>query len=327
MKFLVTGATGFVGSWLTRFLLESGNEVRVLHRSHSDLRELEGLKLDHCIGDVTDRDSVLRATKDIHSVFHLAGLVGYSRSMRENMELVNIRGTQNILEACQANPVKRIVHFSSVVAVGASFDGKIPLNENSPYNIQHLDLGYFETKHTAEQMVSAAVKSGLVDAVILNPATIYGPGDARKGSRKTQLKVAKGKFPFYTSGGVSVVAIQDVVKAAYTAWESGRSGERYILAGDNILIKDLFSMIAGLAGVKAPRIYLPNPIVKAIGRVGDILEKVGKKGPLNSETAWTAILYHWFDHSKAKKELGFSPMPAHQAVAQSVEWSQKNGLL
>lgn len=327
MKILVTGATGFVGGWLVKELSLQGHSIKILARKNSDLSGLEGSKYELHVGDVTDRSSVAHAIQGCDTVFHLAGVVGYSKAQRSLMEKVNVEGTHNVLEAIRSHPIQRLVHMSSVVAIGASFDGKTPLNESSEYNVEHLDLGYFETKRKAEILVKSYVKEGHVDAVILNPSTIYGAGDAKKGSRKVQLKVARGKFPFYTSGGVNVIAVEDVVKGLISAWERGQTGERYILAGENIRIKTLFEWIAAAAGVKPPHIYLPGPLVHLIGKVGDQLERAGKKGPLNSENAWTSLLYHWFDNSKARSELGLNPRPSRQAVEASVHWVKEQGLL
>lgn len=327
MKVLVTGATGFLGGWLVRRLLDEGYEVRIIKRSGSRLDELEGLPLDIAIGDVTDAKSLVEACKGVDSVFHLAGLIAYSRAQREAMERVNIGGTANVLNACRETGVRRLLYLSSVVAIGASFDGKVPLTEESPYNVAHLDLGYFETKHKAELLVSEAAHQGQVDAVMINPSTIYGPADAKKGSRRVQIKVAQGKFPFYPPGGVNVVAVEDVVDCIMAGWKKGRTGERYIVSGENLLLKEVFEMIAHEAGVKAPTIALPRPLIFAVGKIGDALEGIGKKGPLNSENAWTSVLYHWFDASKAKRELGLNPKPASHAIAQSVRWMKDNGLL
>jgi len=326
MAVLVTGATGFVGSWLVRELLKRGEEVRVLHRPSSSLEELQGLNFVSRLGDVTDLDSLRDAVIGVDTVFHLAGVVGYSRAMRRLMEDVNVGGTKKVLEAMQQTPRPKLVYMSSVVAVGASYDRTV-LNENSPFNVHSLDLGYFETKKAAEDLVLDACRRGRVEAVILNPSTIYGAGDAKKGSRKTQVKVAQGKFPFYTTGGVSIVSVHDVVAAILRAREAGRIGERYILSGDNITIEALFKKIAAIAGVKSPSIHLPNLVVRAIGKVGDGLEAVGKKGPINTENAWTSTLFHWFDHTKARRELGFKPRPADEALRESVEWMREHGYL
>jgi dihydroflavonol-4-reductase len=327
MKVLVTGATGFLGGWLVRRLAQDGLDVRIIKRPKTSLDELADLqKLEVFPGDVTDLESLQKATKDVDSVFHLAGLIAYTRAQRAAMENVNVQGTANVLQACAENSVRRLLHLSSVTAIGASFDGRQPLNENSPYNLEKLNLGYFETKRKAEELVRKATQAGRVDAVIINPSTIYGPGDAKKGSRSTQLKVARGKFPFYTSGGVNVVSIEDAVHCIVEGWRVGRTGERYIVAGQNLTIKELFEVIASEAGVQAPRYHLPTPAVHLLGKIGDLMEAIGKKGPISSENAWTSTLYHWFDSSKAQRELGLKPRPAREAIRASVAWIKANGL-
>jgi dihydroflavonol-4-reductase len=325
MKVLVTGATGFLGAWLVKRLLAEGHDVRIIKRANSSLEELEGLKLDIVAGDVTDPASLMSACRGVDTVFHLAGLIGYSRSQREAMHTVNVIGTRNVIDACRACDVRKLVHLSSVVAIGASFD-RVPLNEASPYNIAHLRLGYFDTKHEAEALVRSAVLSGKLDAVMINPSTIYGPADAKKGSRGVQLKVAQGRFPLYPPGGVSIVSVDDVIDAIIAVWQKGKPAERYIVSGENLLLKDVFEQIAAISGVKPPAYPLPKPAIFALGKIGDTLEKFGKKGPLNSETAWTSTLYHWFDNSKAQRELGLKFKPASYALEQSVRWMKDHSL-
>ena len=325
-KVLVTGATGFLGNWLVKRLVHDGHHVRILKRASTPLEELEALSIEVATGDVTHLESVEKACVGVDTVFHLAGLIAYSRAQRDAMDKVNIGGTANVLQACEKNQVRRLIYLSSVVAIGASFDGK-PMNEDSDYNVAHLNLGYFETKHLAEALVKHAVDHGKIDAVMINPSTIYGPGDSKKGSRGVQLKVARGQFPFYPSGGVNIVSVDDVVDCIIAAWERGRKGERYIVSGENLLIHEAFDLIAKASGVKAPTFPLPNALIHLIGKIGDTMEKFGKKGPLTSENAWTSTLYHWFDSSKAQREFGFKPKPASYAIEQSVNWSRENGLL
>lgn len=327
MKVLVTGATGFLGGWLARRLLDEGHEVRIIARPKSDFEQIKDLPLDVQPGDVTDPSGLNAACRNVDTVFHLAGLVAYSRAQRPAMEKVNVQGTANVIAACKANGVRKLVHLSSVTAIGAGFTKEEILNEDSPYNIAHLHLGYFDTKHQAENLVKDAVNRNELDAVIINPSTIYGPADAKKGSRNVQLKVARGKFPFYPPGGVSVVAVEDVIEAIVAAWNRGRTGERYIVSGENLLIKDVFDIIAAEAGVKPPSIALPRSAIFTLGKVGDLLERIGKKGPLNTENAWTSVLYHWFDSSKASKEFGIKFKPAAEAIKASVRWSRDNGLI
>jgi dihydroflavonol-4-reductase len=324
---LVTGANGFLGSWLTRELNARQIDVRILCRPTSDLSELKGLKFETSTGDITDAASVEKASLGVDSVFHLAGLIAYTKSERARMESVNVTGTANVIDACVKNRVKRLVHMSSVVAIGASLDGRSPLNEESPFNVAQWNLGYSETKKKAEESVVQAVKNRGLDAVILNPATIYGAGDAKKGSRKTQLKVARGEFPFYTPGGVNIVSSKDVIEAVLNAWKSGQSGRRYILGGENITVKRLFQIIAKVAGVQAPKFYLPKSILLSLGCLGDILEKKGKRTSFNSEAARMATMYHWYDSSRAQKEIGLKVTPAETAIANSVNWMKEQGLL
>lgn len=326
-RVIVTGANGFLGSWLVRELLKRGHDVYALVRKTSDLSELDGVSPKYVYGDVTDVHSLLTTFADMDAVFHLAGLIAYKKSERQKMEKINVDGTSNVIEACRANAVKKLIFVSSVVAIGASYSAEHILNEESKYNIEDLDLGYFETKRKAELLVKDAVTKKRIDAVIVNPSTIYGPGDARKGSRKTQLKVAQGKFKFYTSGGVNVVAVEDVVQGIISAWEKGRSGERYILSGENLLIKDLFRIIANKANQPAPSILLPSFLLHILGIFGDLLSKLGINSSISRENAWTATMFHWFDSSKAQRELDFKPRPAEIAISQSVQWMESNGWL
>ncbi|MFZ4403063.1 MAG: NAD-dependent epimerase/dehydratase family protein [Pseudobdellovibrionaceae bacterium] len=328
MKVLVTGANGFLGSALTKKLCSNKDlEVHCLLRSNSDTSEIQNLNYKTILGDVTDLSSLMAALSGIDTVFHLAGVVAYRKADLPLMEKVNVGGTQNIVMAALEKKARRFVHISSVTAVGAGFSPQQILNENSDFNVGHLHLGYFDTKHAAENFVKKACFENDLNAVIVNPSTIYGFADAKKGSRKMQLKVARGQFKYYTSGGVSVVDVDDVVDGILSAWTKGRQGERYILSGDNLYIKDLFALIAKHSGVPAPDRLLPGWFLHGAGFVGDVLEKVGLSSPISSENAWTSTLFHWFDHAKATRELNFQPRPASEAIAKSVQWIKQNGLL
>ena len=325
-KVLVTGANGFLGSWVVRKLNQEGHQVKILARRTSDLSELEGLDYEVSYGDVTDLESLKKSLPAIETVFHLAGVSAYKRADRELREKVNVGGTENVLAAMQSSNVSKLVHLSSVVAIGAGFNPKQILNEDSTFNLSHLNLGYFETKRKAEALVLKAVTHKKIDSVILNPSTIYGAGDAKKGSRKMQLKVARGKLPFFPGGGVNVVAAEDCVAGILSAWKKGRTGERYILAGDNLTIRQVFEIIASEAGVEPPKIQIPSWLFFAMGWTGDRLQDFGLKGGLSMENAWTAQLYHWFDNAKAKRELDFNPRPASEAIRGSVRWIKEKGL-
>lgn len=326
MKVLVTGANGFLGSWLTKRLLQEGHQVSALVRKNSDLSELENVKPNYLYGDVTDAKSLLEACKNQDIIFHLAGVIAYKASDRALMEKVNVNGTKNIIDICEKLKIPKLLHLSSVVAIGSSFS-PIVLDESSPYNIHHLNLGYFETKKKAEDLIITATKEKKIHAVCVNPSTIYGFGDAKKGSRKMQVKVARGKLPFYTSGGVNVVAVEDVIDGILQAIEKGKNGERYILASENMTIKQLFNHIADFAGQKPPSIEMPNWALHSLGFIGDSLNSFGLKGGLSRENAYTASMYHWFSSQKAQNELGFKPRPSAVAIENSVRWMKDNGYL
>lgn len=326
MKVLVTGSNGFLGAWLTRRLLADGHHVSALVRKSSDLSELENAKPNFVYGDVTDKASLLETFRGQDVIFHLAGVIGYRETDLPLLKKVNVQGTQNVVDTCAELKIPQLLHVSSVVTIGASA-GPIPLNETSHYNIAHLKMGYFDTKKQAEDIIIKAVHEKRINAVCVNPSTIYGSGDARKGSRKSQVKVARGKFLFYTSGGVNVVAVEDVVDGILLALQKGKSGERYILSSENMTIKKLFHTIADCAGVKPPPLYMPTPVLKTIGFVGDLLEPRGINLGMGRVNALTATMFHWFDHGKARTDLGFTPGPSQHAIENSVRWMKDHGYL
>jgi dihydroflavonol-4-reductase len=325
VKALVTGANGFVGSNLVRHLLDLGHNVTALTRSGQYQAPHKNLNITK--GDITNPASLVSAFKNHEIVFHLAGTVGYSKALHQSMVMNNVVGTANVIEACKTSAVPQLFFMSSVVAIGASFSKDVILDESSAFNIHHLNLGYFETKHRAEMLALEAHKKGDVKVYLANPSTIYGPGDAQKGSRKNQLKVAQGKMPFYTGGGVGIIHIDDVIKSCLKILELDRSGERFILNSENITIKTLFALIAEAAGAKAPSIYLPDFVLHLLGRIGERKESKGKKFIVNSETAWTSTLYHWFKNDKMINELQIKPQSAREAIQASVGWMKENRLI
>lgn len=324
-KALITGATGFIGKHLAKTLCSQGVSVTALVRNPKSCEDLLKIGVQLATGDVTDSLSLLNAIEGKDIVYHLAGQIAYKSSERASMENVNVKGTQKVMDACVTHNTPKVIHMSSVVAIGASFDKSI-LNEESPYNIAHLNLGYFQTKHDAEIIAKTAHSHNGLNVFILNPSTVYGAGDATKGSRSVQRKVAAGKFPFYTPGGVNVVHVDDVIYCLQNVHTRGKPGERYIVGGENLTIQEVFKIIAQVSGVEAPKIGLPKSALKMLGWIGDnLLEPLGIKGPLSSETASTSSMYHWFSNEKAKKELGLKPTPAEKAIRESVQWMMDNG--
>lgn len=325
MKFLVTGATGFLGQNLIQYLYENGHQAIALAREGSRPSEtFQTLGVEIFRGDVVEAPSIQRIPENLDGVFHLAGVIAYHKRERSLMERVNVLGTTHVLDFCETRNLP-LLHVSSVVAIGASRTPKI-LNEKSPYEVPD-SFGYFASKKKAEDLVLQRSLPGKLRAVIVNPSTIYGAGDMEKSSRKAQLQVARGRLSFYPPGGVSVVNVEAVVHAMLKAFQVGKSGERYILAGENLLLKEVFALIAKHSGQTPPSWGLPKFLLQMIGRGGDLAELLGMQASLTSENAALACWYHWFDSSKAHQELGFQFEPADEAIRKSILWAKNKGLL
>jgi dihydroflavonol-4-reductase len=314
MLILVTGASGFVGEYLCRALHEQKHSIRILSRKNSDLSFLKGVPFEVCQGDITDPASVELASKGVQVVFHLASYIGYHKKERALMEKVNVFGTEVVARACLNNNA-RLILVSSMAAIGANHsEHETPLTEDASFDyFLKLNLGYYVTKWKAEQSVLKMFKDEGLDVVIVNPTNIYGPGDARKSSRSTQVKVALGKFPFYTYGGVNVVHVESVVQGMLLALEKGRKGERYILGGENLTLYQMFDIIAKEGGNKTPWICLPHALNLFLGVIGVVpYEKI-----------CVADMFFWYSSEKAKKELGYNPKSATLALQDSVKWMKK----
>ncbi len=328
-KIFVTGGTGFLGSHLLERLVSEGAEVSALYRTEKKLNEfklqdksLDSLRINWIQGDLFSGWTA----EGYDFIYHLAGYVGYTKEERRTMEEVNVEGTKTVISKIRdAGYVPKMIYSSSVVAVGAGLKKGDLLNEESVFNLSAYDFGYFETKKSAEALVFTEVEKGL-KAVALNPSTIYGPRDMLKGSRKFQLKMAKGELKVCSHGGVSIVHVEDICDAFIQAAEKGRSGERYILAGDNVTIYEMLCAIAERVGVSKPKVVLPNFMLLGVGHFSRFLSFAGIRTGLNLENLQVATMYHWFDSSKAKKELGFSPRSYKLALKDSLAWAKEKGM-
>ncbi len=326
MRVLVTGANGFLGSWLTQKLLSQAHQVSVLLRKSNDVDHFKSLGVRVFQGDITDKSSLAPAIKGQEQVFHLAGLIGYSKKQYSLMHKINVEGTSHVLDLCAQFQVNRVLLVSSVVAIGASEKPEV-LNEDSIYNLEKYNFGYHQSKRKAEVLLQNYVREKKGDGVIVNPSTVYGAGDAAKSSRSTQFKVARNELFFYPPGGVSVTAVEDVVDGMILAMEKGRSGEKYILAGENLYLKEVFDLISECAGVEKVKFPLPPWFFTTLANADCLLNQVGLKGPIPSERALVARMFHWYDSTKARVELGYSTRPAGVAIENSVRWMKDNGLL
>lgn len=326
MRILVTGATGFVGSHVVRKLLADGHLVRVLRREASSTKALAGLSVESAIGDVTDRDSVFEAVEGCEAVFHAAGVVSYWRGLREIQRKVNVEGTRHVVEACLAHKVARLVHTSSIAAIGYAPEGRIG-NEMLEYNWSPYRIHYNDTKHLAELEVHQGIQRGL-DAVIVNPAVVFGPGDLNLNAGALVFQIARSKLPFYFPGGCTVCDVEDVARGHVLALEKGRTGERYILGGDHYTWKDLTTLIAQVVGVSPPRLQLPFWALSTIAQGFDLFSIIRtKEPPVTPEAIRAASVTAYSSSDKAIRDLGYQISNFREAIRKTYEWYVANGYL
>lgn len=326
MKALVTGATGFVGSHVVKKLLKAGHLVRILRREKSPIKMIEGLAVETAIGDVTDRESVLSAVQGCDVVFHVAGFVSFWRGNNEIQRRINVDGTRNVVEACLSHKVKRLIHTSSIAAIGFAPEGRLG-DETLEYNWWPYRINYCDTKHLAEEEVRVGLKKGL-DAVIVNPSVIFGPGDLNLNAGAMVFQIARGNLPFYFKGGCCVCDVEDVAEGHLLALEKGKTGEHYILGGDNYTWRDLFILIAEIAGVPPPKREIPTWVLSLAGQGYGLVSRFKKKEPvITPESIRVSSVPAYYTSEKAIRELDYKTSPFRETVQKTYEWYRENGYL
>ncbi len=318
MKVLVTGSTGFIGGALCRALVERDYEVRAFHRSTSNLRLLEGLPVEHAIGDLTQPQSLQTACQGVEAVFHAAAWVGMNDPGR--LYAINVEGTRAVVQAALLERVNRVVYTSSVAALGIPPPG-VPglIDEYHTWNFvpEHFPYGY--AKYLAELEIQKGVAMGL-DAVIVNPSLVLGGGDIYRQSSSIILQVAARKVGIAVEGGTNAVHVADVADGHIAALLRGRRGERYILGGENHNYLDLIQRIAGVTGIPAPSVVLPGRLVRALRGPAGFLERFLEL-PVSADVFVLAGRYLYYDTRKARNELVLpEPKPVEQAVAEAFAW-------
>jgi dihydroflavonol-4-reductase len=333
VRILVTGATGFIGSRLCRALLAGGHQVRALHRPESNLKALTGLPVERTLGDILDPHSLHACLDGVEAVVHCAGELG-PRASRLKPEAVlssHIIGTRNVAQASLQAGVDRFVHTSSVAALGvpsipASAETTPLMTEAHPWNYDGRLWPYGFAKHMAEQEILNAIGAGL-DAVIVNPSIVIGAGDLNQSSNAFIVFMALHGLPVAVQGGVNVVHIDDVVQGHIAALERGRTGERYILAGENLSIPRLLILTAEVVHRNPPRWTIPDWAIKYGSAFVDWLPRLLGL-PLPGNLLRLAGRYFFYDVTKARSELGLGlPRPYHKAAAESLAWYSENGYL
>ena len=327
-KILVTGATGFIGSRLVNKLASTADEIFVLVRKNSDLTSLSDVlhKIHLVYGDITDRASIDAAMKGMNRVYHSAGLTYMGDKKNALLYKINVDGTRNILQAAAAAGVVRVVHVSSITAVGIAFDKK-PVDESVVWNFETISLEYARTKHIAEQLVADAVKNGL-DCVIVNPAFVFGAGDLNFNAGRIIKDVYNRRLPFYPLGGICVVDVEIVADTIMTAMEKGKTGERYIIGGENVSYKQLADTISRITGAPKVRFPLPFWMAKILRSILDLYKNKNRVSKLfNLSMFRVASEFLYYDSSKAIRELNLRSEPHAKSIQNAYEWYRDRNML
>lgn len=322
---LVTGATGCVGSNLAIALARSGRRVRILRRPSSRLDVLDGIQCHEVIGDICDETLLSSAMEGCDVVYHTAAVVTFARGAREEQRRVNVLGTRAVVNACLSAGAGTLVHVSSVSAIGYPEPGAMA-NEETPVD-RTAARGYKLSKILGEDEIHAGVSRGL-RAVIVNPSVIIGERDIRFHAGQLIRDIKKGRIPFYVDGGMNIVYVGDVVSGMMKAAEAGKSGERYILAGENLTHREIFFRVADLIGGRRPLGKLPLWTLRAAAQTIESVSRLVGVPPLfTMDMAAVAGRYNWYSSAKAEKELGFTTTPFDETILAAYEWYKKNNLI
>ncbi len=310
---VITGATGYIGSQVVLALLSrlsGGSRLRVIARNSSDCSFLEGLPVDIVRADIMDSLALHEAFRGADTVFHCAGFISYARSSRSALYEANVVGTRNVVNACIYNNVRRLVMTSSIAAVGASEDGS-PASEANTFQEWQRRNGYMEAKHLAELEGLRGVAEGL-EVVMVNPGVVIGIDRRNPASLSSSNDVLRliyqGKLPIFPSGSTGFVDVRDVADAHIAAWETGRSGERYLVVGSNLSFRELFDALRPLAGSSMGRAFMvPGVVGLFAGFCGEIWSMLSSHPSFISlESIRIASRPLAFSNIRSRQELGLS---------------------
>ncbi|HET7213690.1 MAG TPA: hopanoid-associated sugar epimerase [Terriglobia bacterium] len=322
---LVTGASGFVGSHVARYLLDRGEQVRVLVRPQSSLNALDGMPLEKVYGDLRNPASLEPAVKGVDRIFHVAADYRLGASNPQEIYDANVAGTKNLLEVAKRAEVRRIIVTSSVATIAVDRGETLP-NEETDTRLEEMIGHYKRSKYMAEKEALSAARAGM-PVVVVNPTTPIGTGDWKPTpTGRVIVDFLNGRMPAYVETGLNWVPVEDVARGHWMAAEKGRVGERYILGGRNMLLKEILDLLAKISGRPSPRIRLPHAVAMAAGYADQFFSRVLNRQPrIPLEGVRMARHKMFVDCSKASDELGFEAGPIEAALERAVAWFEQNG--
>jgi dihydroflavonol-4-reductase len=322
----VTGATGFLGSHLARVLAEQGADLRLLVRASSNTKNIDDLKADRVIGDLRDPASLEKGIAGCDAIFHVAA--DYRLWVRDPDEMYrsNVEGTRAILSAARNNNVRRMVYTSSVATMGFTSNGQ-PADEDSPVSLEKMIGPYKRSKFMAERVAIEAARAGQ-DVVIVNPTTPVGERDIKPTpTGRIVVDFLKRKFPAYVDTGLNLVDATECARGHIAAFERARSGERHILGGENLTLKQILDKLGAITGLPSPAIRVPYVMALATGVVDEVITGRirGKEPRATIDAVRMGRKKMFVSSAKAERELGWKCTPVGDALRRAVEWFQQNG--
>ncbi|MFT5487897.1 MAG: dihydroflavonol-4-reductase [Paracoccaceae bacterium] len=329
MRALVTGTSGFVGSAVARRLAADGHDIRVLLRPTSDRRNLEGLSVEIVEGDLSQPETLKPAVQGCDAVFHVAA--DYRLWVPDggaSMYRANVDGTRDLIRAASDAGISRFVYTSSV-AVLYPLPGTEVADETATATVGDMISHYKKSKFLAEEEVMRLVREESAPVVIVNPSAPFGPRDIKPTpTGRIVLDAAKGRMPAYLDTGLNAVHVDDVAEGHMLAFEKGEIGERYILGGDNMTLRDIIKTVTDHVGRSGPWLKLPRGPLFPVAWAAELVARVTHREPVVTVDALRMAAKHmYYSSDKARDKLGYAPRPAQQALTEAADWFRENGFL
>ncbi len=323
-KVLITGGNGFLGANLVRMLCQQNYQINILVRQRADLKALEGCQLNIIPGNITEEKDVFRAVKGCHYVIHAASITDQSGIAFEKYEVINVTATKHIVHACLQHKVEKLIYVSTANTIGPG-DFYNPGTELNGFSYFKANSGYINTKYLAQQFVLEHVLHNKLPAVVVNPTFMIGPYDSKPSSGKIILYGLNRKILFYPPGGKNFVHIEDVCRGIINAIEIGKTGECYLLAGENLSYKDFFSALNEISSQRPLMIKIPRFVLKTSARFSSLIGMLNHKPrQLNPSSAYMLCCYNYYTGEKSERELKLQYQSVNKAIAQAYDWFHKN---
>ncbi len=323
---LVTGASGFLGSHVVRAALKRGFRVRAFVRPKSSLKNLEGLPIEFCTGDIQSQADLTKAVTGCSWIFHLAADYRFTSLEGEQVLKTNIDGTRRVLEVAEKAGIERMVYTSSTATIGLPINGN-PADEKTPLQQKDLVGPYKRSKYYAELEVKKGVERG-IPVVIVNPSAPVGTHDGKPTpTGRFIVDFLNRKLFAYTDTGLNIVDAEDVAEGHFLAAEKGKIGERYILGNQNLSFKEILEILSKITNIPSPKVCLPHSVVLFMAHINDIFSRnVLRREPgIPVEGVKLSRKKMFFSAEKARRELGIPQTAVETALAKAVGWYRENG--